>query len=687
MKCYSFIILFIFAALSTNVYSQSADSVKTSKTLKEVVVSPDEITTTHNKMIVNISNEVKRHSIDGYSMLSLLMLPGLDASPFSTSVKAYGNDVLLCINGIESNSDEIKTLNPKDVKRVDYYLGFDERHPTSRYVIDFIVKIRDYGGAVAMQANQYLNRATGDGLFDWRTFSGKTEIGVLLTGDYNHYAPGIDSYTYNDLVFNYGNVSRLSKNGTVSQNGNGMSEKFYFLGRYKHGTLKAAAKLHHLHNKNKSDYHNTIESPGTVTEEDDYSLFHNDNLQPTVTVSYDHKFKKGYLTASVNSSYSHTKGTRDYFSQNSVLSSTRENFWSVAPFVRYTHNIGNKHSVFGAVSMSYHNSEINYIENDGLQPSMTKTLWTSFILGDNYKIAKNLSINADVYFSLGDVKNFGKSRREYFVSPTIWLSYSLPKGYLSGCVYRTSSKPSMYMYSTDEKWVDPYFYLKGNPELKISEKYTAYIYWINNCKWGYIDLYSDYNVTLNSIFLDIECDNDRNAFVQTFTDGGRYEKFNFKASIAYYLFRKKLKLHLTAFYSRYNARTFEKMHTDAKYIYGEAVYMDKGFYANLGVQTPYSTLEPFGNKERVPFKVKISAGYTVNEWSVGLYCSNPFMRTKSQSYFSMPGITRKSYNYSPRERDNQFGIKLSYRFNYGKPNHKYQDVEIKEGESSAILKH
>lgn len=687
MKNYGLINLLIFATLATDAYGQSTDSVKTGKTLKEVVVSPDEITTTHDKMLVNVSNEVKRHSVDGYSMLSLLMLPGVDASPFSSSVKAYGNEVLLCINGVESNSDEIKTLNPKDVKRVDYYLGFDERHPTSRYVIDFIVKNRDYGGAVTMQANQYLNRGTGDGLFDWRAFSGKTEMGVLLSGNYNHYAPGIDSYTYNDLVFNYGNVSRLSKNGTVSQADNGMSEKIYFLGRYNQGLLKATVQLQHSHNKNKSDYHNTIESQGTVTEEEDYSVYHNDNLQPTVLVSYDHKFEKGYLTASVNSSYSHTKGTRDYFSQNSVLSSTRENFWSVVPKVRYTHNIGKKHSVYGAVSMAYKNSEISYIENDGIQPSMTRSFWASLILGDNYRIARNLSLNVEAFISLGDVKNYGYSRREYSVTPLLGLSYSMPKGYLSGYVYSSSSKPSMYMYSTDEKWVDPYFYLKGNPKLKVSDKYTAYIYWIHNRSWGYVDLYGDYNVTLNSIFLDIERDDDRNAYVQTFMDGGRYAMLNVKATIAYYLFQKRLKLRLTAFYSRYNARTFEKRHIDAKYIYGEAVYMDKGFYANVGVRTPYSTLEQFGNKDRNPFSLKISAGYTVDGWSIGLYCSNPFMRTKSKSYFAMPGITRISYSYAPRSRDNQFGIKVSYRFNYGKPNHKYQDVEIKEDESSAILKH
>ena len=72
------------------IYGSDTDSVPDLRVqnLKEVVVTPEEITQTQDKLIVNISNQVKKHSYDGYSVLANLMLPGLEVDPFSSKVSA-----------------------------------------------------------------------------------------------------------------------------------------------------------------------------------------------------------------------------------------------------------------------------------------------------------------------------------------------------------------------------------------------------------------------------------------------------------------------------------------------------------------------------------------------------------------------------------------------------------------------
>ena len=134
------------------------DTIIEGKTIQEVVVTGREIIVKEDKLIINVSNKVKKHSFDGYSALSLLTIPGMKVDAFSGSVSTNGDAAILCINGREASKDEIKTLNPKDIKRIDYYQQAHPEHPMARGgVIDFIMRTRESGGMVTAQASQHLN--------------------------------------------------------------------------------------------------------------------------------------------------------------------------------------------------------------------------------------------------------------------------------------------------------------------------------------------------------------------------------------------------------------------------------------------------------------------------------------------------------------------------------------------------
>ena len=162
----------VIISVTASAYSvlEVPDTLGRVESLGEVVVKADNIIVTPDKMIVSVDKQVKRHAYDGYSALSLMSIPGLNVSVFDHSVSAFGKDVQLLINGLEATTDEVKTLNPKDIKRIDYYTNFDPRYPTKEYVLDFIMVVRESGGAVMLQAGKSLNQDDADGLADWRMF-------------------------------------------------------------------------------------------------------------------------------------------------------------------------------------------------------------------------------------------------------------------------------------------------------------------------------------------------------------------------------------------------------------------------------------------------------------------------------------------------------------------------------------
>ena len=50
---------------------------------------------------------------------------------------------------MEASEEEINALNPRDIKRVDFYPNGRPDYPEADVVLDYILKERDYAGAVA----------------------------------------------------------------------------------------------------------------------------------------------------------------------------------------------------------------------------------------------------------------------------------------------------------------------------------------------------------------------------------------------------------------------------------------------------------------------------------------------------------------------------------------------------------
>lgn len=303
--------------------------------LAEATVTAKYIVKSENKLMAFPTKDMKKNSFDGYSVLSMMMLPGLDVDEFDKKITVRNQATTICINGRQVEADEIRTLTPKDIKRVDYYQQHDPRFPSSTSVIDFIMKNRDHGGQVFFTAQQNLNMAAGEDIVDIKHFFKKAELNLQVAGDYTHFTQsrGVEQTT--SMQFPDQNVIKSEITTPSPQHKNNINAKLSFLRKYgKEDMLQLAAYIKNGHNRNGSDFTETFSSDEVSSTA--YDNQHTDNTAASF---------KGYLQRTtadkwayrvwLNGRYNHTDVDRDKFSMSHFVSNNKEDYYSFSPIVAW----------------------------------------------------------------------------------------------------------------------------------------------------------------------------------------------------------------------------------------------------------------------------------------------------------------------------------------------------------------
>ena len=677
----------VLISVTASAYSvlEVPDTLGRVESLGEVVVKADNIIVTPDKMIVSVDKQVKRHAYDGYSALSLMSIPGLNVSVFDHSVSAFGKDVQLLINGLEATTDEVKTLNPKDIKRIDYYTNFDPRYPTKEYVLDFIMVVRESGGAVMLQAGKSLNQDDADGLADWRMFCNKTEFGVRINGDlirHNERNGGVGKIS---MQFPGGELVQSHSMLSQHDRSNDGSVKFTLLHRYANGVMKSAVGLGSRHS---TDNSTADESYSGLR--DMYLLRsdanHTDKLYPSFSISYDHKYpSKVLLSYSLKGSYTHTDKEGALLQENSWLSYTHENFIDLNPRVKLTVPIGKKVSSYASVNYFYSNSRQHYVENDRRQDTRLINGQAIIEAGANYNVHRNTSLTLRLQERVVTTDaGYGSGTQSYF-TPAVYMSYRfLRNNNIKFGVFSGVYDPVLSYYTAEEKRVDDYVVRVGNPDLKLMKPLGVNLMWASAHNWGNVFMNTGYENTAHAIITDFTLDSDRNVYVQSYYNGGHYENLRWQLGADWNVLPNRLKISCCVNYEYNRLPGREIWSKGGFYGQGSVTFMQGGFSGKVDVTTQHSLLTRFGSFQRVPFRMDIALGYAVDGWSFNLMARNPFIKVHNVSWSRYGGWTEWNESYSPKEDYNKFEVKVSYRLNYGKK-HKFEDVKLDTAPKSAIL--
>ena len=663
------------------------DTIIEGKTIQEVVVTGREIVVKEDKLIINVSNKVKKHSFDGYSALSLLTIPGMKVDAFSGSVSTNGDAAILCINGREASKDEIKTLNPKDIKRIDYYQQAHPEHPMARGgVIDFIMRTRESGGMVTAQASQHLNMLSGDGMADWKTFRKKSEFGIQFSDTYRHFTPSRGTEETVAMAFDDGNVRKETVALPSPVHSNGIKGQMSFLQRMKRGTLKIVASFRDGHDMRDKMMRQTFFNGG-VEETDACDFTHKDYLSPALSVQYRHKFKnKATVTASLNGDYTRTEQDRDYSSLQAYHSRTEENFTHLRPALKITCPASKNITSFLSAAYYHDRSSTYYRENEICTRGKLTNGQAHLVGGATFLvIPSKLSLSLQLEERIMTVDDGNDRTTSSFFTPSLFYGINMPHGnILKGRIGMGAFTPQMKYYTRTEKRIDEYQIITGNPDQRIDYSVQARLTFSSIHKWGNINVNTWYEKNKRPLYESVMCDNERDVYIHTFVNGGSYEHYFLNSTVQLNVIPHTLSVEAGAEYSYVKGHFQSRQTMNTFYPIAELKFINKGLQCSLTFAGKRKDLTQNGCRIDNPAMLKLALGYTANNLNVSLYADNPFMTSPVKKRYAADGFSDVTANYSPRTDCNMFAVRVSYRFTYGKK-HKFEHIETDDVNRSAIL--
>ena len=126
---FSFGLLII--ALPTFAQSVGTDSISSTKTLDEVMVTASNINRVGNHLVIFPNSQQRKHAVNGFGVLENLHIPGLIIDMKSNNVDIMGLQATLYLNGQECDIKEIQMLRPRDIEKIEYHDA-----PSGKYAKD-----------------------------------------------------------------------------------------------------------------------------------------------------------------------------------------------------------------------------------------------------------------------------------------------------------------------------------------------------------------------------------------------------------------------------------------------------------------------------------------------------------------------------------------------------------------------
>lgn len=127
----------------------------TPKQLQEVVISAPKVIRKADMDVYYPSRSSVDNSKNGLQLLNNLMIPSLSVTESLGSIKAAGQSVQVRINGRESSIDQVRSLLPETVKRVEWIENPGLRYNGANYVLNFIVTNPAVGGSIMAMPCQF----------------------------------------------------------------------------------------------------------------------------------------------------------------------------------------------------------------------------------------------------------------------------------------------------------------------------------------------------------------------------------------------------------------------------------------------------------------------------------------------------------------------------------------------------
>ena len=447
--------------------------------IAEVTVEAQSVIQKVDKQVLLPNKEQRKASHDGMSLLQNLQIPRIVVNPADNTVKTLANqEVQLRINGIEASSSEVMAINPKDVIRIEYHDQPGVRYNGAAAVINYIVKHRDTGG------NLMLNASNGVTMPGWGEYhlSGKVNFGKSSFSLMTHYSPRdiywtrTNAETYN---FSTGTIENREVGEPTRFKGNPVNLGLtYNWTNGEKNRVQIALRDNMLFMPHSKTNRDSYLYQGT----DSFAIHDHESTQsisPSLDIYYEHNLPNdNHLYFDLVGTYINSSNDRRF--EQLPLGETVADTTDVLSRVR-----GNKYSLIGeaiyekdweniALTVGVRHNQ-QWMENQYLVESQKSKVEStvSMMTAETYAFAEVQQRVKQFSYAVGIgamhtyIEQAGQKQSNWIARPQLTLSYDFGKGvFWKYKGYVSGYQPSLSAMSDVAQQIDKYQIRQGNPDLK-----------------------------------------------------------------------------------------------------------------------------------------------------------------------------------------------------------------------------
>ena len=621
-------------AINGNINLGTIEMNEASTELGEVVVEGDAVIQKVDRQILLPNKEQLGASSDGMSLLQNLQIPRIVVNPVENSVKTLANqEVQLRINGIEASNSEVMAINPKDVIRIEYHDQPGVRYNGAAAVINYIVKHRDTGG------NLMLNASNGVTMSGWGEYhlSGKVNFGKSSFSLLTHYSPRdiywtrTNAETYN---FSTGTIENREVGEPTRFKGNpvnlGLS---YNWTNGEKNMLQIALRDNMLFMPQSETNRDSYLYQGT----DSFAIHDHESTQsisPSLDIYYEHNLPDdNHLYFDVVGTYINSSNDRRF--EQTPLGETVADTTDVTSRVR-----GNKYSLIGeaiyekdweniALTVGVRHNQ-QWVENTYLgsaDATVNMTTAETYAFAEVQQRVKQFSYAVGIGAMHTYIEQGGQKSSNWIARPQLTLSYDFGKGvFWKYKGYVSGYQPSLSAMSDVAQQIDKYQIRQGNPNLKPVMFVANEMQLSWQSKYVNLNIWANYSYDHKPIMEETyEQLIDGQAYaIRTYANHRGFHRLQVAPSVQVRLLQNKLIFTVAPFANYYvslgNSYTHKHFNPGVR---ASFMGMYNGWQFFGEVTTRYNNL--WGETlEYGEFYHQIGVGYNADKWGFRAMLMNPF---------------------------------------------------------------
>ena len=607
--------------------------------LGEVVVEGDAVIQKVDRQILLPNKEQLGASSDGMSLLQNLQIPRIVVNPADNTVKTLANqDVQLRINGIEASSSEVMAINPKDVIRIEYHDQPGVRFNGAAAVINYIVKHRDTGGDLMLNAS---NGVTMPGWGEYH-LSGKVNFGKSSFSLMTHYSPRdiywtrTNAETYN---FSTGTIDNREVGEPTRFKGNPVNLGLtYNWTNGEKNMLQIALRDNMLFMPHSKTNRDSYLYQGT----DSFAIHDHESsksVSPSLDIYYEHNLPDNhhlyfdlvgtYINSSNDRRFEQTPLGETVADTTDVLSRVKGNKYSLIGEAIYEKDWENIALTVGV----RHNQQ--WMENQYLvesqkskvESTVSMTTAETYAFAEVQQRVKQFSYAVGIGAMHTYIEQAGQKQSNWIARPQLTMSYDFGKGvFWKYKGYVSGYQPSLSAMSDVAQQIDKYQIRQGNPNLKPVMFVANEMQLSWQSKYVNLNLWANYSYDHKPIMDETfeQLIDSQSYAVRTYANHRGFHRLQVAPSVQVRVLNNSLIFTVAPFANYYvslgNSYTHEHFNPGVR---TSIMGMYKGWQFFGEVTTRYNNL--WGETlEYGEFYHHIGLGYNADKWGFRAMLMNPF---------------------------------------------------------------